>query len=332
MTIHTHTLESAALRGNRFNDPTTRALHVYTPPDYDPARRYPALYLLASHGNTGESLLNWRAYHESLPARLDRLMGAEGVPPALVVLPDTWTALGSSQYLNSTIGNYEDYLLQDVIPFVEAHYPADPAARGVLGHSSGGYGAIVQAMRHPEIFQAVASHAGDMYFEYTCLPLLAKLHQNLARFGGAAAFLADVAAVEPKGGAFWETIMALCWAMAHASNPQAPLGFDMPIDETTGALREDVWQRWLAFDPLRILETLAAQEALRGMAAVYLSAGAYDEYQAQVGARLFSRRLNEVGIPHTYEEPPTGHSGADVPYDASIRLLAAALSARQAMS
>ncbi len=327
MPIQTHTLESDALKGNYFNDPSTRPLQVYTPPGYDPAQRYPVLYWLPSHGNTGQSMLNWKPYQEQLTDRLDRLMGGGAVPPMLIVLPDVWTTLGSSQYLNSAIGRYQDYVLDEIVPFIDANYPTRPHARGVLGHSSGGYGALVLAMQRPDMFHAVACHAGDMYFEYTCLPMIAHLHQNLVRFGGAQAFLADVYGMTPKSGAFWQTLMTLCWSMAHAPNPDAPLGFDLPIDETTGALKHEVWQRWLAFDPVRMIERAAAQAALRGMAQVYLTAGAFDEYQAQVGARVFTEALTAHDIPHLYEEPPTGHSGSDVPYERSLGLLGAALAA-----
>jgi S-formylglutathione hydrolase FrmB len=321
--IEQHTLESHALKGNYFKDPTTRPLLVYLPPNYDASRRYPVLYVLPAHGATGLTFLNWRAYEESMPDRLNRLMGVEGVPAAIVVMPDNWTALGSSQYLNSVIGRYEDYLIKEVVPFIDSHYPT--AARGVLGFSSGGYGAIVQAMRHPDVFSAVACHASDMYWEYTCLPDLASLHQRLSKYGGAEAFLKDVNAIQPKGGAFWKTIMSLCWSMAHGTNPDAALGFDLPIDPETGALNLSVWERWLTFDPIRMIDNPDYQAALRGMKQVLVTAGSYDEYQLQVGARLFSKKLTEYAIPHIHEEVEGAHSGSDVPYDRMIRLLVESL-------
>jgi len=320
--------ESVALFGNRFGDPHLRPLTVYLPPGYadDPDRRYPVVYVLASHGNTGQAFLNWKPWAESLPQRLDRLMGGGLVAPALVVLPDTWTSLGSSQYLNSTIGAYEDYLIQEIIPHIDRTYRTrGDGFRAVLGHSSGGYGAIVQAMRHPDVFSVVACHAGDMYWEYTCLPGIAALHQGLQKYGGAAQFLADLASIEPKNGTFWKTVMTMCWALAHGSNPDAPLGFDLPIDPATGALDEAVWARWLRYDPVRMLDVAAHQTALRRMKAVYITAGLYDEYQLQVGARVFCQKLAHLGIPHLHEELPTGHSGADVPYDRSLELLVKSL-------
>src|SRR5690242_15177016 len=88
-------IESRALQGNRLGDPYVRKLFVYLPPGYDddPARRYPAILMLSSHGNTGQSMLNWRAWDESLDQQLDRLITSGTVPPHIMIIPDTWTRL-----------------------------------------------------------------------------------------------------------------------------------------------------------------------------------------------------------------------------------------------
>lgn len=321
-------LESTALRGNYFNDPTRRPVTIYLPPGYvENSERYAVLYLLAAHGNTGQSFLQWKAWGENVVQKVDRLILAGEMSPVIVVMPDCWTTVGGSQYLDSAIGNYETYLIREIIPFVDSQYrtKADSHHRGVIGHSSGGYGALVQAMRHPELFKGVVCHAGDMYWEFTCLPGLAELNQGLAKYGGAAEFLRTIPQIEPKSGTFWKTLMTLCWSMAHGTNPDSPLGFDLPIDEKTGALRQEVWQRWLAFDPVRMIDNVEYQQALREMKVFLIDAGSYDEYQLQVGARLFSQKLHALNIPHVFEEFAGGHSGSQVRYERSLSLLSGAL-------
>lgn len=319
-----------ALRHNPLGDPAERRVAVYLPPGYDeiPSRRYPSLYLLSSHGSTGPALLNWQPWDVSIVQQLDALIASGRMDPAIVVLPDLWTRFGSSQFINSAgIGRYEDALIDEIVPFVDAHYrtrPA-PAHRGVLGRSSGGYGALVQAMHHPEIFGAVACHSGDLYWEYTCLPGLSKMGQQLAQYGGLDAFIRDIPAIRPKGGTFWDLVMTVCWAAAFGSNPDAPHGFDLPIDPGTGALNDSVWARWLAHDPLRKLDDPANAEALRGARLVFIDAGSYDEYQLQVGARLLHRKLDTLGIEHVYQEYPDGHRGTHYRYETSLPLLAEAL-------
>ncbi|HLY27020.1 MAG TPA: alpha/beta hydrolase-fold protein [Aggregatilineales bacterium] len=323
--------ESRALAGNRLGDPPLRPLHVYLPPGYhdEPGRRYPAVLMLSSHGNTGQSMLNWRAWDESVNQQLDRLIGSAACPPCIMIIPDTWTRLGGALHVNSiAIGNYGDYLLDEIIPYVDAHYRTLPggAHRGIMGRSSGGYAAIVHAMQRPGMFGAVADHSGDAYFEFMAMPEIARLHTNLMRYGGLDGLLEDALKNTPKSQAFYDAVSILTWAATHAPNPEEPHGFDLPIDMQTGALREDVWQRCLQADPVRMVSQGAYVSALRNLKELFIDCGQFDEYNLQVGARLLSRELTRLSIPHTYEEYPGGHRGTHYRYDVSLPRLVNALS------
>lgn len=324
------TLASEALRGNALGDPAARTVTVYVPAGHDdlPLRGYPAIYLLSSHGSTGPSLMNWRPWDVTIHQQIDALVASGAMPPAIVVLPDMWTRFGGSQYVNSAgMGRYEDFLVGEVVPLIDRSFRTLPDRdhRGLAGRSSGGFGAITQALNHPETFGAFACHSGDLYWEYTCLPGISRMHQRLAQFGGLDAFIRDIPAIRPKSGAFWDLIMTVCWSAAFGSNPAAPHGFDLPIDPETGALDDTVWARWLAHDPIRRLDDSAAQTALRAMRLAFIDAGQSDEYQLQVGARVLHRRLDALDIPHVYEEFPDGHRGTHYRYDVSLPRLAEAL-------
>jgi hypothetical protein len=65
---------------------------------------------------------------------------------------------------------------------------------------------------------------------------------------------------------------------------------------------------------------------LRKLKALYIDCGEKDQFNLLYGARRFVRRLNELGIPHRYEEFPDNHSGVDYRMDESLPLLAQALS------
>lgn len=319
-------IESQALRSNRLGDPHIRDVYVYLPPGYDadPARRYPAILMLASHGNTAQGLLSWRPWGESLEQQTERLIASGACPPVMLVMPDTWTRLGGPLHVNSpAVGNYADLLLNEVIPQTKTRYRT--ARWGVMGHSSGGYGALYHAMTQPGLFAAVADHSGDAYFEYMALPGIAALHRNLARFGGLDGLMAEAGRQTAKDQAFWEAVSIVLWSATFAPNPAAPHGFDLPIDPETGALREEVWARCLPFDPVRMLRRPECIAALHGMREIYIDCGAYDEYNLQVGARLISKALREAGVAHTYEEYPGGHRGVSARYDVSIPHLARAL-------
>ncbi|MCB9435888.1 MAG: prolyl oligopeptidase family serine peptidase [Anaerolineales bacterium] len=320
-------LDSQALQGNAFQDPTQREVAVYLPPDYDSntAHHYPTVYFLSSHGRTHYYYVGWNQYDEPLGGRLDRLIGSGAMPSVIVVMPDCWTRVGGSQFMDSPIGNYETYLLKEIMPLVDVTFRTDISRRGVLGHSSGGYGALTLAMRHPDVFHALAARAPDSYWEYTVMPALAHLQGQMKKWGGYEAFLRDIPTIHPKRGDFWEAIHTLMQCMAYGPNSEAPLGFDSPIDLETGALVPSVWERWLQFDPVRMIEQPTHQAALRQMRAIVLEVGSYDEYHLQVGARLIHQRLETLGIDHHFEEFPDGHSNTSYRLDVAFPLLGKAL-------
>ena len=81
----------------------------------------------------------------------------------------------------------------------------------------------------------------------------------------------------------------------------------MPFDTTTGRLDEEVWERWLAWDPVRMVPERG--EALASMKHVYLDAGRSDEYYLDLGAQAFSKELGSLGIEHTLELFEGTHGG-----------------------
>src|SRR5919106_1258157 len=94
-------------------------------------------------------------------------------PRAVLVFVDAWPSYGGSQFINSTsTGPYMDYLCDEVVPFIDERYPtiAEAGHRGLTGKSSGGYGAMVVPMLRPDVFGALASHAGDALFEVCYAP------------------------------------------------------------------------------------------------------------------------------------------------------------------
>src|SRR5262245_4210856 len=160
--VHRHASE--VLRDNPLRDPAERDVYVYLAPGYDETKRYPALLAVVGFTGTGGMLFNIDPLGEDLRRRLDRLIHTGRCPPVIVAAPDCFSRLGGNQYINSTAtGRYEDYLVDEIVPFVQkTHSTGD---WGVFGKSSGGYGSIVLGMRHPELFKVLADHSGDSNFE-----------------------------------------------------------------------------------------------------------------------------------------------------------------------
>ena len=93
-------IESAALVGNLLGDPTRRVVAVYLPPGYDAdaSRRYPLFVDLVGFTGSGLAHLNWRAFGESVPQRLDRLVEEGRMGPVVAAFPDCFTSLGGNQW------------------------------------------------------------------------------------------------------------------------------------------------------------------------------------------------------------------------------------------
>ena len=132
------------------------------------------------------SWFNFQAWVPAMDERMDMLIAA-GMPEMILVFPDCFTKYGGSQYLDSpSVGKYRSFLTEELIPFIDRKFRTirKRSGRGVMGKSSGGYGAIMLSMECPELFSAVACHSGDMYFEYAYCPEFPLALRALEKAGG----------------------------------------------------------------------------------------------------------------------------------------------------
>lgn len=322
--------ESAALRGNAAGDPHVRRIPVWLPPSYDgnSERRYPVLYVLSGFTGRGRALLNDNLWSPSLDDRLDALVADGRCGEMIVVMPDCLTRYGGSQYVDSdATGPYATHLTGELVPWVDANFRTlgSREHRGVMGKSSGGFGALTLGMTRPDLFSAVASHSGDLYFEYCYRPELPLACSVLQRAGGARAFLEAFERKLQKSRDDFAAFNALGMASAYSPDASQELGIALPFDLATGEFRDEVWRRWLAFDPL--LQAEARAEALRSLKLLFFDCGSRDEYHLHHGARLFHRRLDRLGIAHEHQEYEDGHMNVSYRYDTSLPLLSRALGA-----
>lgn len=175
-------IDSRVLAANPLRDPVTRELFVYVPA-HDPAG-LPLLVDLPGFNSAGPDHVSRRRIGENVPERLDRLIGSGAMPPCMVAFPDCMTALGGNQYINSAgTGRYMDYLVDEVLPFVEGTFGCGGAGRrGVFGKSSGGFGALRHGMLRPDVWSAVACNSGDMDFDAVYRPGIYAAVRTLARW------------------------------------------------------------------------------------------------------------------------------------------------------
>ncbi len=321
-------IDSKALAGNMLGDPSRRDLYVYLPPGFKAGDHPPLLVDLVGFTGSGQSHISWKNFGENAPERLDRLIGKGKMPPVAVAFADCFSRLGGNQYINSaSIGRYEDYLLGEVVPLVEKTLGVGgDGRRGVFGKSSGGYGAIVHAMRHADVWAAAACHSGDMAFELCYLVDLPKVLMELATSHGGSIerFVRHFEAALKPADKDMVVLNFIAMAASYDPDPAQFLGIRLPCDPETAELMPERWANWQAHDPVRMAEKSVAQ--LRKLKALYIDCGERDQFNLVFGARQLNRALKRLGIAHRYEEFPDDHSSVDYRMDESLPFLAKALS------
>lgn len=148
---------------------TTMGFDIYLPDGYDGQTPYPVLYTLYGYGGNQHSMLGG---FMAINIDADRLIAAHRIEPLIIVSPDYKNSFGAnttieqaSNAAGGTIGMYKDYLIKDLIPYVDAHYSTikDREGRFVEGYSMGGFAALHLAFLEPELFSRVAAHSAALW-------------------------------------------------------------------------------------------------------------------------------------------------------------------------
>jgi S-formylglutathione hydrolase FrmB len=327
--LHLDRIESRVLSGNPLDDPAERPLLVYTPPGYDPhaSRRYPVLYVL--HGFTGNALgmIGARPWERNVVQWVDLLIRERRMPHAILAIVDGFSRLGGSQFVDSVHnGDYATYVTTEVVPQIDARYRtiAHEGGRAILGKSSGGFGAVHLCMTYPGIFGAFASHSGDAYFQLAYPPSFAAAQRTLERHAfDLATFVEVFERKHKRGGGEYAAMEMLGYAAAYSPRSATPFDIDLPFDLHSGALREDVFARWRAFDPAERVDR--SRDALGRLRMRYVDCGRRDEYGLDIGARVFVQRMREAGLEVRHEEFDDDHRNTGYRHEISLPALAGVL-------
>jgi S-formylglutathione hydrolase FrmB len=319
------------LEGNPLGDPARRLMPVYLPPSYDDKKRFPVIYLLAGFASSGPSFTNYSFMTLSVPEMVERLIGEGAMEETIIAMPDCMTRYGGSQYVDSAAtGKYETYLVEEIVSSMDRNLKTLPGRehRAVAGKSSGGFGALRIAMRHPDVFSAAACHSGDMAFDLSYRPNFPLAARILERYkGNITAFYEHYfASPKPPQGEF-ALLDLLAMSAAYSPDPsrEAPENMRLPFDPATAETIEEVWKEWLRFDPVQMLEGEEHRLALSSLKLLFLDCGTLDEYNLQFGLRILTRKLRRYGIAHRHEEFMDSHGGTSYRYKVSLPALALAI-------
>jgi len=250
---------------------------------------------------------------------------------SIIVMPDCMTRYGGSQYVDSAgTGNYESYITEEIVPCVDAALCTLPERphRAIAGKSSGGFGALRLAMLRPDLFGAAASHSGDMAFDLCYRPNFAAAARILEKHNGSLTefFARYETTLKPPSGEF-PLLDMLAMSSAYSPDPfrLPPENIRLPFNPLTCETDKGVWNQWLSFDPVEMVEKEEFREALRSLSLLFVDCGTMDEYSLQFGLRILCRKLSLYGIDHRHEEFPDSHGSTSYRYLVSLPALAAAI-------
>jgi pimeloyl-ACP methyl ester carboxylesterase len=263
-------------------------------------RRFPVLYLLHGFGAGPEAWVNGNYQGLDLARAMDSLVAAQAVKEFIVVMPDGANALHGSVFTNSsTTGDWESYLVRDVVRAVDQRYRTmrRGASRGIAGHSMGAAAALRIAMRAPAIFTSVYALSPNALLP--CGTLSDAAADSLLRL---------TRRTQADSVGFWSQV---CLGYAAAWSPDSlrpPFYTDLPFVRVGGRIVPDStvlarWHDWMLLDMApRYREGLVR---LRG---ITFDVGTRDGYAPGV-ARLDSL-LTRLRVKHRYSTYEGDHSGA----------------------
>lgn len=257
---------SLALEGNLQGNPSTQPVKVYLPPGYSDFHdnRYPVVYIL--HGWVED--YNSFYYEYGLLNRLNRLISEKIMVPMIIVTPNAYTDYWGSWYTNSYVtGNWEDYIVNDVIQYIESKYRIldNQEYSGLAGYSMGAYGAVKIAMRYPSLFNSIGLMSAGLMDLETILMYDDDINKETM-----------ISATERPTFNLASRYEKLCLSVAVAVAPDStakPVMGRLPFD-ADGVLIDSIWQKWLEHDPYTMLPTY--RDSLLKLKAIQLYIGDTD--------------------------------------------------------
>jgi hypothetical protein len=181
---------------------------------------------------------------------------------------------------------------------------------------------MITPMLRPDLFGGLASHAGDSLYELGYVYEFGNVVRALRdQYGGSYdAFWSDFRS-RPAMSKQSDGTLVMIYGCAAAFSADPDGTVHLPFDVTTGQLIPEAWQRWLDWDPVRMVADHA--DALRGLRAIYLDAGKRDEWYLDLGATAVHAELAKIGVTDVFLELfDATHAAIDYRYPTGLKYLA----------
>ena len=298
--------ESAALAGNYLGMSNRISMGVLLPNDYEESdERYPVLYFLPGFTSFENAT--------TMPSEIGDAASEAGIILVTIIGANE---LGGSWYMDSDAsGLWEQAIVDEIVPFVDATYRtvATRDARGIAGHSMGGYGSFTIGMSNPDVFGAV----------YALAPAItgASGVDVPALFGSTGRAAAMLDWMERLEGLDEQELLDAMIASPYSfefsygtavAPDDAPPYFRYPYALADGTVVRDdevfaVWQAGLGNVDSEIA---AHRDDLLSLNALGLDCGSNDELRwIWEGCGFIDEALTAQGVPHVYTVHDGNHSG-----------------------
>lgn len=318
--IFTDTVDSKLLKKNPAGESAKRSIKIFLPDELGlgSSLRVPVIYYLSPWLRRGIDVDQWSPFRESFLHRVERLIDKGHMKPVVVVCPDLWTGFGGSQYVDSSFFGPHGLFLRDELPvWVEEKLPVLRGAegRGIIGKSSGGFGALRMLIDNPGWARAAAALAPDLGFDLQfsagqfakAADVLVQFSESIETFYNA---LKSQSEISSK---YFEALMLIGNGLFYSKEIKRLSDFRLPFDSYLGKLLETSLREWLDNDPLVCLEKLPKGSKICNF--LRLDCGNRDQYLLHYGARRMLElcQAKEIGL--KYHEFDGSHSGIDGRWD-----------------
>lgn len=279
------------LEGNLSDDDPERDVFIYLPPSYktEPNRRYPVVYMLHGFTDSAPKWFGAQSHWINLPGVIDKSMASGVSREMIVVMPNAYTRFQGSMYSNSvTTGNWEAFVADEIVAYVDSVYRTIPTAagRGLAGHSMGGYGAMRIGMKNPDVFSSI----------YLMSPCCLAPRTSNPQAGAALAQAEAITSIEELEKASFGIKAVFASAAAWAPNPMNP-PFYLDLPSKNGEPQPLVLAKFAANAPLAIIDQYIAN--LKELKAIAFDAGDQDRIADAI--KTLNEVLNDYKIEHMFE-------------------------------
>ncbi|WP_446745510.1 alpha/beta hydrolase [Silvibacterium acidisoli] len=284
-------IHSTALAHSKIGTDPVRKLAIYLPAGYDGSKkRYPVLYYL---DNSSRAIFDQQHAQQIF----DRSIASGIMQPFLLVCIDGSTPIGSSWYVNSSAtGNWDDYMVQEVVPYIDANFRTLPTrnSRGITGNFMAAHGALRMGMVHADIFGIVyAMHPVGTGSGLRIMDSLPDLN-----------LMANARSLDDVRRDVYSTIFTSIFEAFLPDPAKPPLYIDLPAHRDGDKLVIDSALTARLRDGF-FLESLIPQYAdnLKSLRALKIDWARSDQNQDHVYSnQALTHKLNEFSIVHEAEE------------------------------